>query len=297
MAANPLKTDPSRTVMIRRRWLADMKRRFERLEKDITTFVATDDKLGLAIKRVTFNTDFAFATDPDKLKIFNEWFQRQVTAGILTVDGTGKPWTAKYVESAYKKGKVRAYIETHPELNQSADFIKGSQAGFLESSFSAPEAVSKLRLLATRSFEDLKAVTAADSAAMNRILASGIAHGEHPKVMAREMRSEIGKLTRTRALAIARTETIHAQAEGQLDGLEDLGIKYVEADVEVMTAGDSRVCPICEALEGEVFTISEARGVIPLHPSCRCAWAPVNIRTVSADKRKRADDRASKRRG
>lgn len=33
-------------------------------------------------------------------------------------------------------------------------------------------------------------------------------------------------------------------------------------------------CPKCAGLEGQNFTISEARGILPVHPRCRCAWIP-----------------------
>jgi intein/homing endonuclease len=37
---------------------------------------------------------------------------------------------------------------------------------------------------------------------------------------------------------------------------------------EFVTAGDDRVCSQCEALEAQIFTIEEAQGIIPVHPSC-----------------------------
>lgn len=41
------------------------------------------------------------------------------------------------------------------------------------------------------------------------------------------------------------------------------------------TAGDDFVCPECEALEDQVFTLQTARGMFPLHPNCRCALYPL----------------------
>jgi hypothetical protein len=35
------------------------------------------------------------------------------------------------------------------------------------------------------------------------------------------------------------------------------------------------VCEKCQDLEGKVFTTEEARGVIPVHPNCRCCWVSV----------------------
>jgi ribosomal protein L44E len=42
--------------------------------------------------------------------------------------------------------------------------------------------------------------------------------------------------------------------------------------LEVLTAGDDDVCPICEELALRTYSISEARGVLPAHPECRCIW-------------------------
>ena len=89
------------------------------------------------------------------------------------------------------------------------------------------------------------------------------------------MTKNIEGLTRTRAIVIARTEVIAAHAEGQLDSYERLGIQEVQVQAEWMTAGDNRVCPECETLEGATLTVTEARGLIPRHPQCRCAWVPV----------------------
>jgi hypothetical protein len=45
--------------------------------------------------------------------------------------------------------------------------------------------------------------------------------------------------------------------------------------VNVATAGDDKVCPICEDIEENgPYTINEARGLIPAHPRCRCAFIP-----------------------
>lgn len=45
--------------------------------------------------------------------------------------------------------------------------------------------------------------------------------------------------------------------------------------VSVETAGDDKVCPICEDIAQEgPYSIDAARGLIPAHPSCRCAFVP-----------------------
>lgn len=45
--------------------------------------------------------------------------------------------------------------------------------------------------------------------------------------------------------------------------------------VDVQTAGDDRVCPICIAIAKRgPYTLEEASGLIPAHPNCRCAFVP-----------------------
>lgn len=59
-------------------------------------------------------------------------------------------------------------------------------------------------------------------------------------------------------------------------------IKKVERSIEalgkvnVVTAGDENVCPICEDIADKgPYTINAARSLIPAHPNCRCAFVPI----------------------
>lgn len=69
-----------------------------------------------------------------------------------------------------------------------------------------------------------------------------------------------------RAKVIARTEMRRAKAD------ISLGKKRDSAKV-VFTLGNDDACPICRALEGKVFTVRKAAGVIPRHPNCYCFWS------------------------
>lgn len=77
----------------------------------------------------------------------------------------------------------------------------------------------------------------------------------------------------TAAEIIARTEANRAYNEGNLDALRQAEVERVQW----LLASDA--CPVCRELAessdgklGRVMTIDEASGVIPAHPSCRCAW-------------------------
>lgn len=283
----PLKIDPTRTSMLRRQFAADMQRRFKSVSKAVFQLLVEEDAFGWVTKETT-NARFRFLLDDQKLEAFNLWLVEQINTKVLNVDREleRRPWVAPYIESAYRKGIIRGYtaIRGTEKFTKSPLHYAGGQEAFVRSAFSQPERVSKIRLLSTRTFESLKGITADMGAKLNRVLADGMAQGKGARTIARSIAKEVEGITRKRAMVLARTEIVHAHAEGQLDSLEDLGVEDVVVMAEWQTAGDDRVCPQCAALQGRVFTIAEARGMLPLHPQCRCAWVPV---VVEKGKKKR----------
>ena len=266
--------DPTRTTGLRRKFMAEMNKRFLAVRSAVRNLVVVEDAFGLRTG-LTANTRFQFQTNPEKVESFQQWFQAEIDAKALSVSTTGEPWTAPYVDSAYKKGQARAFLDTKKaKLADDLDFFNGSRAQFLESSLAVAESTKKIELLYKRAFDGLKGITREMDAQMSRVLADGLANGLGPRQIARELNKKVEGLTRKRALVLARTEIVHAHAEGQLDGFEHLGVEELGVMAEWSTAGDDRVCPRCLAMEGQIFTIKEARGLIPLHPSCRCAWIP-----------------------
>lgn len=273
---NSLRKDPTRTTMLRRRMVADMVRRFKALSKEIYKFVVTDDEFGLE-GPATLRQTYRFNSNAKKITAYRKWLKKQVDALILTPMGgiSGKPWTAPYMQSAYQKGVIRAYTDLR-KVNlaaQPSEFV-GGRAEFIKQAFSGPIATESIELLYTRSFTELDGVTKAMDQQMSRILANGFTQGHGTKKIARDLMNNVTLLTNTRAKAIARTEIIRAHSEGQLDAFERLGVKKVGILAEWSTAGDDIVCDMCLPLEGVVMTIKEARGSLPRHPNCRCAWIP-----------------------
>jgi len=55
-------------------------------------------------------------------------------------------------------------------------------------------------------------------------------------------------------------------------------------NVNVRTAGDDDVCPVCEDIsEAGPYTINRARSLIPAHPRCRCVFIPASDRRFASD--------------
>lgn len=87
------------------------------------------------------------------------------------------------------------------------------------------------------------------------------------------------KLIRKRRLMIARTETAIAQSQGSLVGYKSIGVKRVRFFAA------HGACPICADMDGTVYRIDEAYGVIPVHPNGRCDWLSVSPRGGYKDPR------------
>ena len=97
---------------------------------------------------------------------------------------------------------------------ESLDWYEGTKEKFLRDSFGQPESVDKVKLLAGRVLTNLKGVNQDTATRLSRILTDGLVQGQNPRTIARTMVSDLD-FTKNRADVIARTEIIHAHAEGQ----------------------------------------------------------------------------------
>jgi SPP1 gp7 family putative phage head morphogenesis protein len=285
-----------------------MIRRFKAVSKAITELVVRDDAFGLGPVDGLFRVNesaqeilknqqvpfqaWKFQTDAQKVRSYRRWLKKQVDANILTPVGgiSGKPWTAPYIESVYRKGAIRAYTDLRSEdLAIQPTVFLGGREEFIRQAFGTAIATQKIESLYTRAFTELEGITAAMDQQMSRILADGLSQGHGARKVAKALRENVTKMTKQRAIALARTELVRAHAEGQLDAYERLGEKEVGVMAEWITAGDERVCELCLDLEGVVMTIKEARGTIPRHVNCRCAWIPADrVKREKGQKRGKA---------
>lgn len=272
---SPLKLDPSRTAGIRRRFCTVVRGLFNRLKTKVVQLVVTEDAFGLNIgNHLTANTRFAFHSTQEQVEAFRLWLQSQINAGILfqnTQRELDKFWD-DYIQEGFRLGQGRAWDSVQKrgmyQEGSVADFYAHSKQQFLRSAFANPVGVEKVKVLAGRVYTELKGVTDVMSQRMTRALTDGLVQGKSPREVARDINKQVDGIGRTRALAIARTETIRAHAEGQLDAMEELGVQEVNVAVEWSTAEDELVCPECEEMEGVVLSIDDAHNMIPRHPNC-----------------------------
>lgn len=292
--------DPTRTTTLRNLFVRAMNKRFDALTKQIYTKIVTEDCFGLdrLIQWNAVREQFLFPRSAQKVEAFMTWLRQQVAEGILSVreyeqigQSIDKAWTGLYITDSYKRGVIRARYEL-----QKAGYIVPSIAatGGIEMSMMIPLHMDRLGLLYTRTYSELKGITSAMDTQISRILAQGIADGDGPRLLARKMISTIngsgmGDLAMTdklgrfipakrRAETLARTEIIRAHHQAMIQEYKGWAVEGVFVQAEFLTAGDDRVCSICEGLEaGNPYTLDVAMNLIPVHPNCRCICLPYEV--------------------
>lgn len=297
--------DPTHTTSLRNAFANDMSKRFKKLIALIEDAIVTKDVFGLQNKLFSINAatpnQFAFSTSDAKVQAFMEWLRQMVQQELLTIKmmsqvGTGlnQAWTNMYVEDSYKRGIARAKYEMKkagyllPE-----DIFDKSVAA----SFNNPFHMDRVGMLYSRVYSDLKGITDQMDTQISKVLAQGMIDGENPRTMARKMRAVIegggeelgitdtlGRFipAKRRAEILARTETVRAYHQANIQEMKNWGIEGVSVVAEWSTAEDDRVCDKCKAMtidengELRIYTLDEIQNLIPLHPNCRCLALPVS---------------------
>lgn len=279
-----LNRDPTRTTLLRRRFEQEVKKRWRLLIAKVKHLVGDQDAFGLDLPRPVANTMFSYDTSEGKLKRFRSWLRNEMGSTLA-----GDALIQKYIDESYTRGTARSFRDLR-RIDKTAltaltdgtttgpSFPPGTtpseeETRYLRMRASRGATVQKVKLLAGRTFAEMEDVSAKAGTRMSRVLVEALVNGYSAKKTARLM-SEQAEIEMDRALVVVRTEMVRAHAEGQLDMLSEAGAR-VRASVEWETAGDGKACPKCSRHEGNVFAIDDARGMIPAHPNCRCAWIPV----------------------
>ena len=273
--------DPSRTSVIIKLYARNMQIKLATINRAIRTALVTRDvfgfKRGLLLHSAVFNIDIP----PDKAwsvqdfagknRAFGKWLNDTLNGSFLEDTGLAldvtPAWIQTFIRSAYSKGATTA-------LNAIGANNPGVSTLGVQALLNIPFHRDRLTALFDRNFTELKGFSASMSTNLQRIIADGLLKGDNPTTMANAISARLGVESR-RATLIARTEVIRTNADAQLNTFERFGVAKVSLEAEWITAGDDRVCEECDGMAGEVMSIEDARGMIPLHPDCRCDWLPV----------------------
>lgn len=106
---------------------------------------------------------------------------------------------------------------------------------------------------------------------INQDMAQAFARGDAYKRISRDLQRRFGT-NYTNAYRLVFTEGTYVMAESSIKPFEEDFEQY-----EYSPILDGKTCPICRALAGKVFLISERQPGVnfpPMHPWCRCSWEP-----------------------
>lgn len=297
MTSNPLKVDPTQTITLRRGFSRYLRRVFRELYADIQDLIIDQEAFGLVLDShlgYVENADqrWRFKNQTEKVEAFDTWLKEQIRQRLLS-DKEADQWR-RFVERGFKKGASRAFNDTSRFKREEAKarirgygFDEGRREEFLRVSMGRATAIEKLHSLQSRTLSDLRGMTEDMRTKTKRVLLDGLVSGLSPRGIAQRLRDQLD-ISKHRAETIAYTELVRAHAEGQLESLEQLGVEKVGVAVEWDALGNA--CSLCNPLDGVVLKVSEAKGMLPRHPRCRCAF---KIANVGED----ADERKSQKRG
>lgn len=194
------------------------------------------------------------ALDDDITKYFEE-VQKKVKDAIDLINGD--------IEESFRKGSKR-FLDTN------GDKIKGNDN---ETQLNN----QALKVIQASQIQYLQNLNVELQKKVKNILVEELKKNQDPKQIAKELQSNIKTLSKNRAKTIARSEVIKAHNVGQVDTMQQLGVKrYI-----FWTAQDKRVCKVCLGFQGSVSdpniynldragTTEAPLPVTNTHPNCRC---------------------------
>ena len=202
-------------------------------------------------------------------------------------------WGNTYIFESYK----RAVIRSRSELIRAGYNVPSvEESGGISFILSQPIHIEMIGLMFIRAFNEFKGVTDDMALMISKVLAQALIDGDNPMTVAQKLVAVInGKGAdrlgiydtlgryipgKRRAEIIARTEIIRAYHKAAMREYISWRADGVYVKAEFITAGDDRVCSICESIEGggKIYTLEEAENLIPVHPQCRCIVLPVFVK-------------------
>lgn len=301
----PFKDDPTKTVGIRKRYIAQMNVRFRKLKGRINQLVINgnsgefivpsidpDSKLAVINSSSVFvtNAGYDFGSDPRAIAEFMAWLQLQVDDVIFGNREGGQFWQKKHIDQAYlagiknTKAQLRKAGLTAEQIeNLTPAQIRGIQdvaLGFTTGSGIDLKTIhlDTLRLLYTRNLSDLEGVTETMGKQIVRAIVEGVEDGLGSRAIAKMINDRVDKIGLVRAKLIARTETARAHNKASINEFKEVAKELdIQPLYEWNTAGDERVRSKHRDWDssstGKFYTEAQVSSMIG-EPNCRCGVSP-----------------------
>lgn len=195
---------------------------------------------------------------------------------ILLEGGLDQLWMlAAYVEPAYRQGTAQSWTNLSVQSEAYA-----ATKPTLESILLSPPYRTRIGLLKAREFEQMKALSDSMKADLGSTLARGMANGQNPRVIAKDIKERIG-VSQSRAERIARTEITTALRTARLDeaqqAQQDLGIQTKMLHISALSPTTR---PTHRSRHAKLFTVQEQKewwAISPNSINCKCSTIEVLV--------------------
>lgn len=203
-------------------------------------------------------------------------------------------WWAEALRVSYSRGIVSAYSDLKA-LNRVVSPIPFAT---LSSEFAKSLAVRKiaeetLPLITAAAAEELGLTTSRSVASLLRQAGTLLGEQASARQIASELVATALKGLGANTTRVMQTEMTRAFSWGKLDGARSLGAREVVIYAEIHGIDDTRRCMRCQDLDGTVWTLDQARTIIPVHPACRCSFTIVSEERYERQDRMRSSVLAS----
>lgn len=301
--------DPTQTQSIRLKFKGTMRIRWQTLRAQVKAIIVTHDLLGLKGHGLMNAAQPAIIGGGTKVQAWSRWFDMALEQSVLGRDGSVM---RTFLVQASSLGSTMAQDKLSKNILSSATphrtetifqlavvelqgiieavSQQASRAvayGLLHNSTPMEivrniwDVIAKIGINRTNSMIGLLITKAHAGATLDTYEAAGITHvglvaeGRAP-IKARDVASIIrdaprkGAGSRSRSTSGGPSKSTVNRIKQEAAAVESV---FGSSNVNVVTAGDDDVCPICEDIEGDnPYTIDEARSLIPAHPDCRCTF-------------------------
>ena len=265
--------DPTRTLTLRNKAVAEITRRFKQLNRLIIESVK-DNKIFLDNAQALKKEEFIFLRDGDKLKKFDAWLQGAISeiilSGSVRKDDPNINWLLAYIDTAYRKGIKKSTSVMLQRLGKNVipDLIN---------LVNLPPHARAMELIFTRDFDQLKGITEAMSQQISYIISEGILQGENPNDMAKRITDRVEKIGITRAKLLARTEVINAFNLARINNVDAYSDFLGEEVVFRWISGvDARVRDTHRERNNKFYSKEKVTPLIG-EPNCRCTITEIPV--------------------
>jgi hypothetical protein len=313
--------DPTGTMDVRRRYRADYRRRWSRVRSLAREVIATQDLLGLrpaSVGSIVVAVHASAFGSDSKIKMLQAWLDQTMLREVVGGDGS---WLRPMIATAYNRAVARgqrltrstaipdavesridalaalAHVETQGVVEAvSQRAVRAVAEGLINNATAAEivrtitAAIAEIGVVRSRAVVETLVVKAHATGTLDQFAAAGVQRvGLLPEtVPTRRVRDGLAEFAD--APRVSRPSFTGPGARRGTSRSTVERIRRAQREVErlglvnVQTAGDDDVCPICEDLEdGGPYSIDEARSLIPAHPNCRCSFVPADESSEDVD--------------